>query len=88
MALRTLKSLNKHHKSLLLSQQQRRPSAPFSTTVDLPRITERRPNESGRGGRASDAGVKVALFGATGFLGRYVSSGLGEWFLDIESLLI
>ena len=45
---------------------------------ELPRITERRPNESGRGGRASDAGVKVALFGATGFLGRYVSSGLGE----------
>lgn len=77
MALRTLKSLNKHHKSLLLSQQQRR-GAPFSTTVDLPRITERRPNESGRGGRASDAGVKVALFGATGFLGRYVSSGLGS----------
>jgi len=49
----------------------------FSTS--LPRITERRPNETGRGGRASDAGVKVALFGATGFLGRYVSSGLGEF---------
>jgi len=48
----------------------------FSTS--LPRITERRPNETGRGGRASDAGVKVALFGATGFLGRYVSSGLGS----------
>jgi len=52
------------------------PSRAFST--ELPRITERRPNETGRGGRASDAGVKVALFGATGFLGRYVSSGLGE----------
>ncbi|EED88513.1 nadh-ubiquinone oxidoreductase, partial [Thalassiosira pseudonana CCMP1335] len=31
----------------------------------------------GRGGRASDAGVKVCVFGATGFLGRYVTSGLG-----------
>ena len=56
-------------------------SASLSTSsagADLPRITERRPSETGRGGRASDAGVKVALFGATGFLGRYVSSGLGE----------
>jgi len=46
--------------------------------VDLPRVTERRPDETGRGGRASDAGVKVAVFGATGFLGRYVCSGLGS----------
>ena len=48
------------------------------STSDVPRITERRPDETGRGGRASDAGVKVAVFGATGFLGRYVCSGLGE----------
>jgi len=51
----------------------------FSTNnVDLPRITERRRSEVGRGGRASDAGIKVAVFGATGFLGRYVCSGLGK----------
>ena len=53
----------------------------FSTSnnnVDLPRITERRLDEVGRGGRASDAGIKVAVFGATGFLGRYVCSGLGK----------
>ena len=53
----------------------------FSTSnnnVDLPRITERRLTEVGRGGRASDAGIKVAVFGATGFLGRYVCSGLGK----------
>ena len=50
----------------------------LSSTPDLPRITERRPTETGRGGRASDAGIKVAVFGATGFLGRYVCSGLGE----------
>jgi NADH dehydrogenase (ubiquinone) 1 alpha subcomplex subunit 9 len=48
-----------------------------TTTPVLPLITERRPNETGRGGRASDAGVKVCVFGATGFLGRYVCSGLG-----------
>ena len=37
----------------------------FSTSnVDLPRITERRLTEVGRGGRASDAGIKVAVFGA------------------------
>ena len=53
----------------------------FSTSnnsVDLPHINERRLNEVGRGGRASDAGIKVAVFGATGFLGRYVCSGLGK----------
>lgn len=44
----------------------------------LPRVTERRPDEYGRGGKASEAGVKVCLFGATGFLGRYVCSGLGS----------
>lgn len=47
-------------------------------TTDLPRVTDRRPTETGRGGRASDAGVKVAVFGATGFLGRYVCSHLGK----------
>ena len=74
MALRTLKSLKP-----LSPRSTTATAAPFSSSsVDLPRITERRPNESGRGGRASDAGIKVALFGATGFLGRYVSSGLGE----------
>mmetsp|Transcript_16441 Transcript_16441/g.27294 ORF Transcript_16441/g.27294 Transcript_16441/m.27294 type:complete len:388 (-) Transcript_16441:167-1330(-) len=43
----------------------------------LPRITERRDTEAGPGGRASDAGLKVAVFGATGFLGRYVCAELG-----------
>jgi hypothetical protein len=59
------------------------PSRGFSSnsSLELPRITERRPNETGRGGRASDAGLKVAVFGATGFLGRYVCSGLGEYFI-------
>lgn len=52
-------------------------SSSASSVQDLPRITERRPTETGRGGKASDAGVKVCVFGATGFLGRYVCSGLG-----------
>ena len=61
----------------------------FSTSnVDLPRITERRLNESGRGGRASDAGIKVAVFGATGFLGRYVCSGLGKFTYFIVLLIV
>eukprot|EP00573_Skeletonema_grethae_P002481 CAMPEP_0201685452 /NCGR_PEP_ID=MMETSP0578-20130828/195_1 /ASSEMBLY_ACC=CAM_ASM_000663 /TAXON_ID=267565 /ORGANISM="Skeletonema grethea, Strain CCMP 1804" /LENGTH=393 /DNA_ID=CAMNT_0048169337 /DNA_START=55 /DNA_END=1236 /DNA_ORIENTATION=+ len=72
MALRTL-TLKRSTPPLLTRYST---TASFST--DLPRITERRPDETGRGGRASDAGVKVALFGATGFLGRYVSSGLGS----------
>jgi hypothetical protein len=77
MALRTLSI--KHLKSLpSRSSSSLGGGAAATFSTDLPRITERRPNETGRGGRASDAGVKVALFGATGFLGRYVSSGLGE----------
>lgn len=32
----------------------------------------------GTGGRSSDAGVTVAVFGASGFLGRYVCSNLGR----------
>jgi hypothetical protein len=48
----------------------------FSTY--LPRITPRREGEAGAGGRASNAGVKVAVFGAGGFLGRYVACELGK----------
>lgn len=44
----------------------------------VPRITERRVDETGPGGRASDAGCKVAVFGASGMLGRYVCTHLGK----------
>lgn len=47
----------------------------FSTV--LPRVTAKRPTEAGPGGRSSNAGVKVAIFGASGFLGRYVCFDLG-----------
>jgi len=43
----------------------------------IPRVTERRDGEVGAGGRSSDAGVTVAIFGAGGFLGRYICSNLG-----------
>jgi len=43
----------------------------------MPRVTERRENEAGPGGRSSNAGVTVAVFGASGFLGRYVCANCG-----------
>lgn len=43
----------------------------------LPRITDRRLQEQGPGGRASNAGIRVAIFGATGFLGKHVCNQLG-----------
>lgn len=43
----------------------------------VPRITEKRTNEVGPGGRGSDADLKVAVFGASGMLGRYVCTHLG-----------
>lgn len=45
--------------------------------VYSPTKVEARPTEMGTGGRASDAGLKVALFGASGFLGNYVCGELG-----------
>jgi NADH dehydrogenase (ubiquinone) 1 alpha subcomplex subunit 9 len=42
-----------------------------------PKLTERRVGEAGSGGHSSEAGVKVALFGASGFLGNYVCGELG-----------
>ena len=64
-----------------LAQQGRRS---FAAATKLPRITDRRPTEAGPGGRASDAGLKVAIFGASGFLGRYVCSELGTYVGNIR----
>jgi hypothetical protein len=47
-------------------------TAPYSPTT-----TEARVGEMGTGGRSSEAGLKVALFGASGFLGNYVCGELG-----------
>ncbi|KAL7579495.1 hypothetical protein ACA910_007872 [Epithemia clementina (nom. ined.)] len=43
-----------------------------------PKMTESRPSEVGHGGAASDKGIKVACFGASGFLGKYVAGELGS----------
>ncbi len=49
----------------------------LSSQPYLPRITDRRLEEQGAGGRSSNAGIRVAIFGATGFLGKHVCSHLG-----------
>jgi len=49
----------------------------LSTNSIVHRIQDRRADETGSGGRASDAGLKVAVFGATGFIGRYLCCYLG-----------
>lgn len=43
-----------------------------------PTLVNRRDEEIGLGGRGSDAGLKVAIFGASGFLGPYVCTELGS----------
>lgn len=44
-----------------------------------PTMVEKRYNDVGHGGRGSDKGVKVACFGASGFLGKYVGAELGKF---------
>ena len=45
----------------------------------MPSEVDRRSNEMGFGGRGSEAGLKVAIFGASGFLGPYVCTELGKY---------
>jgi len=53
---------------------------PNDDTPDLfmPRITERRVNEGGPGGRQSNGDLRVAIFGATGFIGKHLCHQLGH----------
>jgi hypothetical protein len=48
-----------------------------SSPYYVPTLTERRPGEGGTGGRQSEAGLRVAVFGANGFLGKHVCHELG-----------
>jgi len=50
----------------------------LSTEPFLPKITDRRLKEEGAGGRSSNAGIRVAVFGATGFLGKHLCHQLGK----------
>lgn len=43
----------------------------------VPTLTERREGEAGKGGRMTEAGLRVAIFGAGGFVGRYLCAHLG-----------
>ena len=53
-------------------------SSSSSSSLSTTKYTEANPSEAGPGGRSSIAGTTVAVFGAGGFLGRYVCSNLGE----------
>ncbi len=57
------------------------PAPPGDDKPDLfmPRITERRLNEGGPGGRQSNSDLRVAIFGATGFLGKHLCHQLGTY---------
>lgn len=56
---------------------QRTATRALSGETYQPTLQNRRTDEMGIGGRGSDAGLKVAVFGASGFLGPYVCSELG-----------
>lgn len=60
----------------------------FASEPFLPRITERRLEEGGPGGRSSIAGIKVAIFGATGFLGKHVCNQLGTLLLLVWMVIM
>ena len=51
----------------------------LSIEAFMPNITDRRLEEGGPGGRSSNAGLRFAIFGATGFLGKHVCNQLGRW---------
>jgi hypothetical protein len=48
----------------------------------IPTMVEKREGEKGVGGRSSEAGLKVAVFGGSGFLGHYVCGELGMYSLN------
>ena len=48
-----------------------------ATPFYSPTLTFKRAGEAGRGGRSSEAGCKVAVFGGSGFLGGFVCAELG-----------
>jgi hypothetical protein len=59
-----------------------------TTDQILPRITEKRLEEQGPGGRSSVSGQRVAIFGATGFLGKHVCNALGKLSVVLGALQV
>jgi hypothetical protein len=70
--------LKKSVSARYLSSSVRRASPVYD-----PHMVERREGEGGSGGRSSEAMRKVALFGASGFLGNYVCAELGTFLYAI-----
>jgi hypothetical protein len=64
-----------------------RRSTAFATGRSLstynPLMVEKREGEMGTGGRSSEAGLKVAVFGGSGFLGHYVCGELGMYYIEL-----
>ena len=54
-----------------------RRAAAASLSTYSPTLVEARPGEMGTGGRSSEANLKVAVFGASGFMGNYLAAELG-----------
>jgi hypothetical protein len=54
-----------------------------SISTYMPTMVEKREGEKGVGGRSSEAGLKVAVFGGSGFLGHYVCGELGMYLTPI-----
>lgn len=62
----------------MLASSARQASRRVGTrSVYVPTLVERREGEAGTGGRSSEAAKKVAVFGASGFLGGYLCAELG-----------
>lgn len=66
---------------MMLSALTRRPAAfavgSRTLSTYMPTLVEKRDGEMGSGRRSGEAGLKVAVFGASGFLGHYVCGELG-----------
>jgi len=75
---RSIAAAQQRHAVVGASSSSSSSSLSFSTDAFNPALTGKRSNEIGSGGRGSDAGLKVAVFGATGFLGPYLCTKLGN----------
>lgn len=59
-----------------------------ATPFYSPTLTHKRAGEAGRGGRSSEAGCKVAVFGGSGFLGGFVCAELGKLISILGTVLL